>query len=223
MQDLVDGFLAAPLWAQVALAGFALAFVTMVVTPPIARRRARSRFAALAASMGAPVVPGRDGFEASFEAECEGRGFKVRRELRSGSAGTGYRGPRGHLVVVETPLSGSRWQMHGVEVDAGGTRKRSGARPLETGDPEFDARFTVWQDGVPVREAWLDSATRAAVAAFFEAPGVDGPVWAQEGRLQYVAVTPESLDEPRLTAILRRQAALASALERTAGWRGPSA
>ena len=91
------------------------------------------------------------------------------------------------------------------------------------GDPDFDARFAVWQDGVPVREGWLDAPTRAAVTAFFDGPGVAGPVWAQEGRLTYVAVPPARLDEPKLTAILRRQAALASALERTAGWRGPAA
>lgn len=219
MQDFVGGFLAAPLWAQVALVCFALAFLAMVFGPPLAHRRARERFAALAASMGASVTPR----QSVFEAVCEGRTFAVRREMRSGSASGSYRGPRGNLVVVETRLSGSRWEMHGVEIVAGGPRKRLGARALETGDPAFDARFAVWEDGVPVREGWLDAPTRAAVTAFFDAPGADGPVWAQESRLKYIAVTPASLDEPKLTAILHRQAALASALERTAGWRGPAA
>jgi len=223
MQDLVGGFLAAPLAVQAVLVCFALAFLAMVFARPLAHRRARERFAALAASMGAPVAPGRSPLEASFGAVCEGRRFEVRRELRSGIAGSHYRGPRGNLVVLETPLSGSRWEMHGVEIVPGGPRKRPGARALETGDPDFDARFAVWQDGVPVREGWLDAPTRAAVTAFFDGPGVAGPVWAQEGRLTYVAVPPARLDEPKLTAILRRQADLASALERTAGWRGPAA
>ena len=145
--DSIHSTLAAPLWARVALVGFAFAALAMAVAGPMAHRRARERFAVLAGSMGAPVTPGRSGFEASFEAECDDRKFAVRRELRSGSAGGSYRGPRGHLVVVETPLSGSRWEMHGVEIVSGGLRTRPGARPLQTGDPGFDARFTVWQDG----------------------------------------------------------------------------
>lgn len=68
-----------------------------------------------------------------------------------------------------------------------------------------------------------DAATRAAVTAFFDTPGVDGRVWLQEARLQYLALRPETMDANLLGTVLRQQSALATALERTAGWRGPSA
>ena len=97
-----------------------------------------------------------------------------------------------------------------------------GGPPLPTGDATFDGRFVVMQDGVPVRDGWLDAPTRAAVTAFFDLPAAAGPVWVREQRLQHLAdATWKQLDLPTLTALLRQQAALATALEHTGGWRGP--
>jgi len=219
MQEAIDGYLAAPAWVQVALAFFALTFVAMVVGPRITQRRVRRRFDALAQAVGAaPVAPGHDQFTASFSVLHGGRPFTVRRELRSTRRGNSYRGPRGHLVVSETPLSNSRWKMHGIDIAERGALARLGTTPLRSGDETFDARFTVWQDGVVVREHWLDAPTRAAFSAFFDQPALKdgGTVWVQEGLLQYISDTPERLDAAALSAILDQQSALASALEKTA-------
>lgn len=220
MQEAVDGFLAAPIWAQATLALMALALVAAIVGPRIEQRRARDRFAALAEAMGAHVSPGPDVFTASFAAEAGGRSFAVRRELRSAPRGSSYRGPRGHVVVSETPLS-ERWQMHNIDVSRRKSVGRLGATPLASGDASFDHRFTVLQDGLPVRERWLDAPTRAAFTSFFDLPSVkgQGTVWAQEGRLQYITDTPQALDRTALRAILEQQATLASALDRTAAAR----
>ncbi len=224
MQEAIDAMRVAPAWAQVGIALFVLAFLAMIIGPRLTQRRARKRFAALAQARGARVVPGSDVFTASFSVEQGGRRLTVRRELRSSAGGSSYRGPQGHLVVSETRLSGSRWKMHGVDI----ARRRaltwlSGAT-FQSGDAAFDARFRVRQDGVPVREGWLDGPTRAAVTTFFDLPSVAGAgaVWVQEGLLQYVNDTPNALDPARLTAILEQQAALAAVLERTAGGRGPT-
>lgn len=224
MQEAIDGYLAMPAWVQAFMALFALMFVVMIVEPRVTNRRARSRLAALAAARGARVVPGRDSFTESFALDHAGRRFTVRRELRSSTRGGSYRGPRGHLLVTETPLSGSRWKMHGIDVAEAGWMARLGARPFRSGDAAFDARFTAWQDGMPVRDGWLDAPTRAAFIALFDLPAVAtaGTVWVQEGVLQVINDTPKRLDHPALTAVLDQQAALATALETTAGWRQPA-
>ena len=53
-------------------------------------------------------------------------------------------------------------------------------------------------------------------------PAATGPVWVQEQRLQHLADATwrKSLDLATLTILLRQQAELAAALERTAGWNG---
>ena len=221
MQDLVAGFLAAPLWAQAGMALFALAIVAMLVGPRLTQRRYAAKLAALAAAAGAPTTR-RDEFTEWFTIAVDGRPFEVRRELRA--RGSGYRGPTGHLLVTSTPLSGSRWEMHEIDITPGRLPSLFGGPRLRTGDPAFDARFVVMQSGVPVRDGWLDAPTRAAVTAFFDTPAATGPVWVQAGQLQHIGGAKwTDLDLAALTGLLRGQASLASALERTGGWRGPSA
>jgi hypothetical protein len=225
MQEAIDGFLVMPGWAQAGVSLFALTFLAMLVMPGVENRRHRKRFAALAEARGVRAVRGPDEFSDSFSLEHAGRPFTVRREMRSSSRGSSYRGPRGHLVVVETSLSGGRWKMHGVDVAQRGALARMlGVAAFRSGDAVFDERFTVWQDGVPVRDGWLDAPTRAAFTAFFDLPSVgrEGTVWVLEGVLQYINDTPAKLDAAGLSAIVERQAALAAALETTAGWRGPA-
>lgn len=93
------------------------------------------------------------------------------------------------------------------------------------GDPSRNAVSTD-HGGVLSRAPVVASAVvlvlGAALAALFESPAVAGPVWVQEVRLHYIAVTPAALGAPKLTALLHQQALLATALEQTAGWRGPS-
>lgn len=126
-------------------------------------------------------------------------------------------------MVTETPLSGSRWKMHGVDIAQRGALAGLGRTPFRSGDAAFDKRFTVWQDGVPVREGWLDGPTRAAFTAFFDLPSVagKGTLWVQEGLLQYINDAPDRLDDAGLTEILDQQVALAVALETTTGRRQP--
>ncbi|MEO7156035.1 MAG: hypothetical protein ABI039_00655 [Vicinamibacterales bacterium] len=221
MQEAIDGFWIMPGWVQVAVTLFALTFLAMVFGPKVTQRRARQHFAALAQTRHARVVPGHDVFTASFSVEQAGRTFTVQRELRSTTRGGSYRGPRGHLIVIETPLAHSRWKMHGVDIAQRGALARLGGTPVRSGDAVFDKRFTIWQDGVLVRENWIDGTTRAAVTAFFDLPSIAGAgtVWVQEGRLHYLNDAPATLDETGLTAILEQQAALAAALEATASGR----
>jgi hypothetical protein len=65
----------------------------------------------------------------------------------------------------------------------------------------------------------LDEPTRAAFTAFFDVPSIAGAgtVWVQDGRLQYINDAPGKLDDVGLTAIINQQAALAAALDATAG------
>lgn len=221
----VDEFLGAlttaPPWAQAAMALFAVAVVASVLAPWWRRRRARAAFATLA---GTAPVKTLDWVTASFQADVAGRPVEVRREWRSRRSSAGqvtYRGPIGHTLVTSMPLSGSRWELHQVDIASMRTAARR-AGDLTSGDAAFDARFRVRQDGVPVRDAWLDAPTRAAVTALFDTPGVTGPVWVEGQQLQVLRPEPWSdLDPPALRRLLEAQAALASALERTAGWRGP--
>ena len=215
----MDAFVIMPGWAQAGVAFFVLTFVMMIVGPKVTQRRARHHFSALAQSRRARIVPGHDVFTASFSVEQAGRPFTVQRELRSTSRGGSYRGPRGHLIVIATPLNNSRWEMHGVDIAQRGALARLGGTAVRSGDAVFDKRFTVWQDGMLVREDWLDQRTRAAFSAFFDLPSVAGAgtVWVQEGRLEYINDTPDKLDDAGLTAILEQQAALAAALDATAG------
>lgn len=224
MSELIAGLQAAPLWAQIGLAFFAVTFVAMLVMPRLRHRRHAMQFAALAASAGAATTR-RDEFTEWFTTEVDGRAFEVRRELRvRGRGTTSYRGPTGHLLITSTPLSGSRWDVHQIDVMPGRLPGIFGPAPLATGDAAFDTRFVVVQDGVPVREGWLDAPTRAAISAFFDAAGATGRVWVQAQHLQHVAVEPWRVtDRSSLDGLLRAQALLATALERTAGWRGPSA
>lgn len=223
MDELIAGVRDMPTWAQVGLSLFGLALVVMMVEPRVARRRVAAALARLATAFGAATTR-RDAFTEWFTVTIEGRPFEVRREYRMRGRAGSYRGPTGHLLVTSTPLAGSRWQAHQVDIAAGRVPSLFGARPHATDDAAFDERFVVMQDGVPVREQWLDAPTRAAVTALFDTPGVTGPVWVQGQHLQ--VLRPErwsALDATGLTGMLRAQAALAMALERTAGWRGPAA
>jgi hypothetical protein len=202
-----------------------MTFVVMIAEPMVVARRARARFASLAAARGAAVTPGADADVASFEVDHGGRTVTVRRELRQPGRGSSYRGPRGHLLIVETGLAGTRWPLHGLDVVERTGMVRMLPSPTRSGDTAFDDRFAVIQDGVHVREGWLDVYTRQALVAFFDLPvvGSEGRVWVKDGVLQFLSDRPKTIDAAALTAVIDRQAALATALERTAGWRGPVA
>lgn len=223
MQEMIDGFLVAPLWAQIGMAFFAFTFVVMLVEPTVTRRRHAAKLKALAAAARATTTSS-DAFTEWFATTVEGRSFEVRRELRVRSRGGSYRGPTGHLLILSTPLAGSSWKLHQVDIMPGRVPKFLGGSPRLTGDEAFDSRFIVTQDGVPGRHGWLDAATRAAVMAFFAASLPEGRVWVREQRLEYLVTDSwRDLEFPALTAILRQQATLATAFERAGGWRGPTA
>lgn len=225
MAEFIDAFRAAPLWAQILVPVLVIAMLAAVVESPIRRRRARLAFDRLAGQAGAAITPV-DWVTATFPMEVAGRRFEVRREWHSRAYSTGsnsWRGPIGHLLITSTPLAGSRWELHQVDMASLSTAARRSS-DLTTGDAAFDARFRVHQDGVPVRDGWLDAATRAAVARLFDAPGVTGPVWVQGQSLQVLRSEPwKDVDAASLRRVLEAQAALAVALERTGGWRGPAA
>jgi hypothetical protein len=214
--EAIAGFLDAPLWAQCAMVGVAILAVVLGLGPAYDRRRYAQRLAALAASAHAPLVRGAAGF-CAFSVQSDGRTFEVRHDYWSTRTTPG--GPRGHLLLVSTPLADSRWEMHNVDVRlaTAAWRRFAPAAALASGDPDFDARFLVIQDGVPVRDLWLDAPTRAAITAAFDASSGETRVLVDRGHLVHVTlprwmgITPSVLP-----SLLSTQAALASALERTA-------
>lgn len=225
MNELIVALRDAPLWAQLLLPVVVLAALASQIEKPWRRARARRAFAGLADALGAPVTA-IDWVTETFPIEAAGRRFEIRRDWHSRQYSAGaitYRGPIGHLLITSTPLAGSRWELHQVDIAALTSAARRASDPV-SGDVVFDARFRVRQDGVPVRDRWLDAPTCAAVTALFDTPGVTGPVWVQGQRLQVLRPEPwTDLDAAALIRVLEAQAVLATALERTAGWRGPAA
>jgi len=218
-QELSAGVQAMPFWAQIGVGFFVFTFVVMMLSPGVTRRRHAARLAALASAARATTT-NRDVFTEWFTTEVEGRRFEVRRELRMRSRGSS-RGPTGQLLVTSTPLAGSRWRIYQMAILPGRLPTFFGPPPLATGDAVFDGRFMLRQDGVPVRDGWLDQPTRAAVTAFFDTPSANGTIWVQEQQLQHIMSPWIGVDHESLVRLLRQQATLATALEVTAGWRGP--
>jgi hypothetical protein len=217
VQDAIAGFQAAPVWAQIGMVFFAFTVVVFMVEPSIRRWKCRGQFDAIAGGLEQPRPAGR-GLPAMFSITIDGRAFEVRHDLRSSSRGSSYRGPSGFLLITATRLASDRWAMH--QVDMSVLNKRLAwlvSSKRLTGDAEFDARYLVVEDGLPVRETWLDAETRAAIARFLDAAPIPGLIWIRERELQFIMQTPwTGVDGPVMRALLERQGALASALDRSA-------
>ena len=215
MQDAIAGFQAAPFWAQVAMVCFAALAVYMLFESTFSKRKFRNHFNSIARGVGAEPL-GRD-WPFTFSTRSNDRTFTVTHDYRGGGKGSSYRGPRGYLLTTSTRLEGSRWPLHQVDV----TRvpkflSRLVSRKRPTGDSDFDSRFIIVEDGLPVRDGWLNADTRKAIASFLADAPLDGRVWIHEGELQYVMADPwKGIDGPAIRALLQRQAVLAAALERT--------
>jgi len=222
--ELVAALLDAPLWAQLGLLAFAAAAVYLILEPRQSRRAYGRRFEQLAGALGVGVTRGRHQWPLTCTVTIDGRAFELSYDYRGRTSGGGvsYRGPVGHLLICATPLRGSRWELHGIDVGPGAySSRRAGA--VASGDESFDGRFLVRQDGVPVREAWLDAPTRAAIAAFYDATGATGPTWVAGAQLQHIVPSPWTYaGASSIRALLQAEARLATAFERTAGFRAPA-
>jgi hypothetical protein len=221
--DFVAAFTAAPVWAQVAMVVFAILSVMVLTAPARQRREFGGKFEQLARGAGAPTSRGRTPWPESFTVTIDGRVIEVVHDYRSRGGGGSVRGPSGHVLMFRTPLRSPRWEVHGIEIQPGVPGwLRSGA--VSSGDAAFDARFYVRQDGVPVREGWLDPLTADAITAVYNVAHADGPTWVSAQQLVHVVPPPwEYVAATTLRQQLRALAGLASALERTAGYRVPPA
>lgn len=216
VQEAVAEFWRMPLWVQAALVLFACGVLWMLSGGVVTGRRYRRQFDGFARELGVQPPAGR-GEPVSFPIEIAGRAFEVRHyyRMRSGS----YRGPTGYLLVAETALRGKRWEMHQVDIVRIGSWWGGLAAGQAMGAAGSSVRFGVKEDGVSVRQGWLDDETREAVTRFLEA-APPGTVWIKEGRLSYLVSHPwKGVDGPALRSTMERLAELAGALERTA--RGP--
>lgn len=221
LNDMYAGFVAMPGWAQVGVSFFALMFLYMAFETPIAKRRHRRQLAIFADALGAPAPQERN-WPYSTTASVSGRLFTLTYDYRMRNQHTTYRrGPTGHVLVIATPMAGSGWSMHQVDVSgAAGWLSRLTKAIQATGDPAFDARLIVIQDGLPVRTGWLDAPTRAALLKFFADAPQPEVIWIREGVLQsLVSSSWKGLKDGGIRKQLEAQAVLADALERSAGAR----
>jgi hypothetical protein len=218
VQDAIAGFQAAPLWAQMAIALFAIMVIVAIVEPPLHRWRYRRRFDEIVRGLG-QATPRDGGWPVTSTVSVDGRAFELRYDIRAGGRGSSYRGPRGHLLTTATRLAGTRWPLHQVDISRlEGLLARFVASKRLTGDGAFDERFYVVEDGAPVRKGWLDAARRQAITRFFDETRLRGLIWIRNGELQFIIQPPwKGIDGPAMRALLGRQAVLAAALERTAG------
>ena len=224
LNDVVAGLAEMPLWAQLFLGLFAFAVLVMALGPGREYRRYRATLEGLATDLGATAARGRDKWPVSFSTSVDGRAFTVSYDYRTGGRGGSYRGPGGHLLISSTPLSGSRWALHQVDIIPMSENRLLRALEATIGAGSSDDRFRVVNDGVPVREGWFDADTRAAVTAFYDTTVARGPLWVKEQQLLHIVSAPwDGIDGPALRALLQQQAVVATAFERTAGWRGPTA
>lgn len=217
-QDVVAEWVRAPGWARAGMVLFVVIAILMIFGPPLEAARYRRRFRALAAALGAPVKTPRDA-PMSFSVSRDGRAFDVTYELKGGGRGSSYRGPRGHVLTTATTLASPRWSMHQVDV-VGASRRLAwfgAVKRHQTGDAAFDARLLVLDEGLSVRDGWLDADAREALLRFADAAPVAGPLWIREGRVLYLMSEWRGLDPPALQALLQQQAALTAALDRAAG------
>jgi len=215
MQELIEGIRVMPGWAQVGVGFFALCFVAMIVEPMFKARRFRRQFAGIARGLGLEPPVG-SGSPTQVRTTSGGRGFEVRHDYRMRSKGSSYRGPSGYLLMTATRLAGERWPLHQVDiskVEGRLARLIGGARA--TGDPVFDSRLMVVEDGRPVRDGWLDAPTRAAIGAFFDRAGLPGILSVREGELLFTIQDPwTGADGPTMRTLIEGQAELATVLER---------
>jgi hypothetical protein len=215
-QDVLAALTVAPLWAQIIMTLFAVGAVASIASGPLRKRRYRRQLRSYASAFGTNVHVNRNGWPATFSATVDGRTFDVQYDYRMST--WSYRGPRGDLLITSTPLAGNAWSMHQIGIEKmNPTMKRLIGGWVASGDATFDAGFMVREDGLAVRSSWLNAPTREAISKFVDQAPLPGPIWVQEGRLQYVMRAPwKNLDDAALKSLLRRQAALADAFERIA-------
>lgn len=216
VQDAIAGFQTAPPWAQIAMVLFAAMVLVAFVGPSVRHRKFRRHFDAIARELGQGASSTR-GWPVAFSVSVDGRAFKITHDFRSTSRGGSYRGPTGYLLIAATPLASDRWSMHQVDISRIG---RLGSwlvsRKRLTGDADFDARFMVVEDGLPARDGWLDAATRTDIAQFLDMAPLPGVIWIREGQLLFTMQDPwTDVDGPAVRALLGRQGALVTALDRT--------
>jgi hypothetical protein len=217
MQDAIAGFQSAPLWAQIGMGFFAFTFLVMIIEPWVSNRRYRRKFDAIVRGLG--QQPPRGGsWPFTAKATIGERQFEIVYDLRRGGSGSSYRGPRGRLLITATRLANPKWSMHQIDISrVGGLLARLASRRRATGDASFDGRFMVVEDGLPVRDGWLDAEMRTAIARFFDEARLPGVIWIREGELQFLMQDPwTGIDAPAIRALVEHQAALATAFARTA-------
>ncbi|HUR93859.1 MAG TPA: hypothetical protein VMY76_04720 [Gemmatimonadales bacterium] len=214
MQEMVEGFMAAPRWAQAGMLFFALCFVVMIGEPMVKKRRFRRQFNAITRELGVEAPPGL-AWPVNVSTTNGGRRFEVRHDYLTRSRGSSYRGPSGYLLMTATRLAGERWPMHQVDISKVEGRLARLLRGVRaTGDPAFDSRLMVVEDGLPVRDGWLDAPTRAAISTFFERARLPGILSVREGELLFTIQDPwTGADGPAVRTLLEGQAELATAFE----------
>ena len=215
VQDAIAAIQVAPLWAQIAMGFFAVMVVIFFAEPPVRRRKFRRHFDAIAIGLGRQPPAGR-GWPVVFSVDVAGCTFDVAHNFRQTDRSGPSRGPTGFLLITAGKLAGKRWSMHKVEVSkAGALGKWFASSKRLTGGADLNPSVLVVEDGVPARDGWLDAATRGEFARFLAEAPLDGVIWIRDGELSFIMQNPwKRIDGPGVRALLERQCALISALDR---------
>ena len=89
MEDIVAGFQAAPLWAQIGMVFFAITALVMVGGPSVKRRKFRRHFDEISRGLGAAFVSG--DWPVTSRVSVSERPFEILYNIRDGRGGS-YRG-----------------------------------------------------------------------------------------------------------------------------------
>lgn len=185
---------------RIAVGAVVLVALVFWLSGVLTTRRRKQRFSSLASSFGSEVTYEGE-FRSKFDAQVEGRAFEIRSQ---------HLNKWGWCLVTETALAGVS-ALHAAEIRP----RLLGGRNGDQGAVEFGERFAVRDLGLPLRDGWLDERLKKTIIQFYAFGLSRDPLVIEEGCLVHRARVPlRRFEGGPLVELIKRQAAIASALER---------
>lgn len=177
-------------------------------------------FEVLAATYRCPIIDtGKSGRH--FVLNVHNRDFTVAecRLSDSSSAGASALGASGEHLVLSTPLKIGAWKQHAIGIRKSGWRESplKGMTQKRSEDEQFDAEFSVGEQGDALPDGWLTKAVRSDVRAMFQLSMQRTGVFVEAGVVSfYVPLRGNELTPHASQEMFRRIGWLASGLDRAA-------